>query len=80
MTWNNALWEYANRDGRLWLTAEEFLTNVEANRMARLKEGQKPRKPLQRGPFGREYRLRGWYWEFKPKPKTSIAPNPEVTP
>jgi len=67
MNWNNALWEFANREGRLWITAEEFLANVAANRAARLKAGRIHRKTFKPGPFVREYRLWGAYWEFKPK-------------
>ncbi len=65
---------------RPWLTAEEFLANVEANRAVSLKAEQTPRKPFKPGPFVREYRLRGGNWEFKAKTKASIAPKPEVMP
>jgi hypothetical protein len=65
---------------RPWLTAEEFLANVEANRTARLKAEQIRRKPFQPGPIVREYRLWGSYWEFKPKVKGSILLKPEVLP
>jgi len=65
---------------RSWLTAEEFLANVEAHRAARLKAEQTPRKPFQPGPFMREYQLQGGDWKFKHKTKASIAPKPEVIP
>ena len=67
------------REG-LWMTGEEFLANVAANRAARLKAGRIPRKPFKPGPFVREYRLWGGYWVFKPKTKDSIAAKPEVLP
>jgi hypothetical protein len=75
---NKELWEIANRE-RLWLTAEEFLAEIEAQKAARLKEEQAPRKPFQPGPFVREYRLDP-NRKFTPKAKSSIAPKPEAKP
>ena len=75
---NKELWEIANRE-RLWLTAEEFLANIEARKAARLNEKQAPRKPFQPGPFVREYRLDP-YLEYTPKAKALIVPKPEVMP
>ena len=76
---NEELLEIANRE-RLWLTAEEFYANIEAHKVARLKEIKPLPKPFKPGPFVREYRLWGGDWEFTPKAKASIAPKPEVLP
>lgn len=67
-------------DKRCWLTAEEFLAQVEAHRRARLKAEQTPQKPFKPGPFVREYRLWGGNWEFKPKARSSTASKLEVLP
>lgn len=64
---------------RLWLTAEEFLAQVEAHRAARLKEGPLPRKPWEPGRAAREYRLKP-NLQYTPKRKGTAAPKPEVTP
>ncbi|MCX6904152.1 MAG: hypothetical protein NTW03_11890 [Verrucomicrobia bacterium] len=64
---------------RLWLTAEEFLAQVEAHRAARLKEGHLPRKPWEPGPAAREYRRLNPNLQYTPKRKGASAPKPEVT-
>jgi hypothetical protein len=76
---NQELWEIANRE-RLWMTAEEFYAYYEAHKAARLKAIPKLRKPLQRGPFYREYRLWDGNWIFEPEVKTPIASKLEVMP
>lgn len=75
---NQELWEIANRK-RLWLTAEDFLANIEAHEAARLKEQQAPEKAFQHGPFVREYRLDP-NLRYTPKARASIPPKPEVAP
>ena len=69
----------ASDGNRSWLTAEEFLAQIEAHKAARLKEIQAPREPFQPGPFVREYRLDP-NLKFTPRTKASIALKPEVMP
>ena len=76
---NKELLEIAKRE-RLWLTAEEFYTVIEARKAACLKKEPVPRKPLQHGPFAKDYWLRIGGWEFTPKVKAPIARKPEVMP
>ena len=76
---NQELWEIANRE-RLWMTAEEFYAHIEAHKATRLKATPAPRKPLQRGPFFREYRLWDGNWIFEPEVKTPLASKQEVMP
>lgn len=58
---------------RLWLTAEEFLAQVEAYRQKRLKEPLKATVPFQPGPFVRTYILDSTL-KFKPKRPVLIIP------
>ena len=78
MTTNQDLGEIVNQN-RLWMTAEEFLAQIEAQKAARLKEGQLPRKPFQAGPFAREYRLNP-NLKYTPRSKGAAEPKPEVRP
>ena len=64
---------------RNYLTAEEFLAQVEAYRQARLKNPIKTFKPFVPGPFVRTYVL-NWNLKFVPKVKAPAMPKPEVTP
>jgi hypothetical protein len=64
---------------RNWMTAEEFLAQVEAHRRARLKKSQQPRKPFVPGPFVRTYVL-DWSRKFTARPKAPSAAKPEVEP
>lgn len=75
---NKELWKIANRN-RHWLTAEEFLANIEAHKAARLKEKQSLQKPYEPGPVVREYLL-DLNLKFTPKVRASIPPKPEVMP
>ena len=76
---NEELLEIANRE-RLWMTAEEFYAHIEAHKAARLKAMPARRKPLQHGPFAKDYWLRIGDWEFTPKADAPIAAKPEVMP
>jgi hypothetical protein len=71
---NRELWEIANRK-RDWLTAEEFLAQVETHRLTKLKEERNPPKPFVPGPFVRTYILDPNH-KFRPKPK--VPTNLEV--
>lgn len=66
----------ATGDGkRSWLTAAEFLGQVEAHRVAKLKERRNGRRPYVPGPFVRTYQLNP-HLMYQPKPKA--ARNQEV--
>lgn len=58
---------------RQWITGEEFLTQVESHRQARLKAPLKATKPFQPGPFARTYVL-DYSLKFTPKPPKLIIP------
>jgi hypothetical protein len=58
---------------RKWMTAEEFLTEVETYRQARLAKPLKARKPFVPGPFVRTYVL-DWSRMFTPKRPKLITP------
>lgn len=73
---NQELWDIANRK-RHWLTAKEFLAQVEAHRLAKLKEKRNPPKPFVPGPFDRKYILDPNH-KFRPKPEAPT--NSEVKP
>lgn len=75
---NQDVWDIANRK-RHWLTAEEFLAEVEAHRAGKLKQKQEPRKPFTPGPFVKTYVL-DWNRKYIPRIKSASAPTPEVTP
>ena len=60
---------------RNWLTAEEFLAQVEAYRQERLQHPLKTFKPFVPGPFVRTYVLN---WKLKFTPKVSAPIKPEV--
>ena len=56
---------------RNWMTAEEFLAQVEAHRQARLKNPLKTSEPFTPGPFVHTYIL-DWSRKFTPRPKLDI--------
>lgn len=58
---------------RNWMTAEEFLAQVEAHRQARLKAPLKATKPFQPGPAVRTYVL-DYSCVFVPKRPEFIIP------
>jgi hypothetical protein len=62
---------------RSWLTAQEFLEQVEAHRLARLKERATPEKPNAARVIAREYQLNP-HLKYDPKPKQACMP--EVAP
>jgi hypothetical protein len=64
---------------RNWMTAEEFLAQVEAHRQERLKHPLKTSKPFVPGPFVRTYVLNR-NLKFIPKVKAPVMPKPEVMP
>ena len=64
-------------DKRHWLTAEEFLAQVEVHRAAKLREKRNPPKLFVPGPFVRTYVLDPNH-KFRPKPK--VPTKPEVAP
>jgi hypothetical protein len=64
---------------RNWMTAHEFLAEVEAYRQERLKHPLKASKPFVPGPFVRTYVL-NWNLKFTPKIKAPVTPKLEVTP
>ena len=75
---NQELWDIVG-EKRFGMTATEFLAQVEAHRVARLKEKQLPRKALEPGPFAREYVLNPDL-KYTPRMKGAVTPKPEVTP
>ena len=74
---NQELWDIANRQ-RQWLTAEEFLAQVEAYRREREKNPLKTRKPFVPGPFVRTYVL-DWSRKYTPRPTAAVVGKVEVT-
>ncbi len=58
---------------RQWLTAEEFLAQVEAYRQKRLNEPHQVVEPFQPGPFVRTYEL-DWTRIYAPKRPVLIIP------
>ena len=64
---------------RNWMTAAEFLAQVEAYRQMREKHPLKAPKPFVPGPFVRTYVLNPNH-KFRPKPKIASQPKPEVVP
>lgn len=64
---------------RQWLTAEEFLAEVEAYRQKRLKHPLKTSKPFVPGPFVRTYVLI-WQLKYTPKTQAFTVAKPEVQP
>jgi hypothetical protein len=78
MTTNREVWEIANRK-RHWLTAEEFLAQVEAHKAAKLKVKRERPAPFLPGPFVRTYLLNR-NLKFTPRVKAPVTPKQEVTP
>jgi len=64
---------------RNWMTAQEFLAQVEAHRQERLKHPLKTTKPFVQGPCVRTYVLNR-NLKFTPKVKAPVTPKPEGTP
>lgn len=58
---------------RPWITDEEFLAQLEAQRQARLNAPLKTRKPFQPGPFVRTYEL-DWSLKYVPPRPQLIIP------
>jgi succinate dehydrogenase/fumarate reductase-like Fe-S protein len=67
-----------NEPPRNWLTASEFLAEVEAHRQARLKNPVKL-TPMEARPVVRIYVL-DWSHKFKPRRQSQAASLPEVQP